>query len=114
MVYVLEERILPVDSDPETGLVPDQLPEATQEVAFVEIQDKVAEALYGLVMGPLELLIKSLTVGVLVTIVFWFLSAVWEGDLMSAGCVFVAFDDVVVVVNIGHEEKSQFGKTRLT
>mgnify|MGYP001581605712 CR=1 FL=1 len=34
-VYVLSEVRLPVDSEPESGLLPDQPPEAVQEPAFV-------------------------------------------------------------------------------
>ncbi len=40
-VYVLFVVIFPIDSDPESVFVPDQLLEATQDVAFVELQVSV-------------------------------------------------------------------------
>jgi hypothetical protein len=44
-VYVRELVRLPVDSEPEVGLEPDQAPEAAQAVALVEVQERVAEVL---------------------------------------------------------------------
>ncbi|OFZ46946.1 MAG: hypothetical protein A3D92_10465 [Bacteroidetes bacterium RIFCSPHIGHO2_02_FULL_44_7] len=45
-VYIFDEVKLPVDSLPEVVLTPDQLPLALQEVALVELQVRVADALY--------------------------------------------------------------------
>ena len=53
----------PVDFEPLTDFEPDQLPEALQESALVEVQLNFAELLYEIVIGPLELLALIFTVG---------------------------------------------------
>jgi hypothetical protein len=46
----LEAR-LPVDCEPLTGLLPDQAPDATQEVAFVAVQVSEDFAPFAIVLG---------------------------------------------------------------
>ena len=45
MVYLFELVRLPVDSEPEVDLEPDQSPEALQELALLDVQERVAEEL---------------------------------------------------------------------
>ena len=45
-------------------MLPDQSPEAVQEVALVEVQERVAELLYDIVIGPSEPLALISTVGI--------------------------------------------------
>jgi len=59
-VYVALALSAPVDCEPLTALVPDQAPDAVQEVAFAEDQVSVALAPLAMALGPT----LKLTVGV--------------------------------------------------
>lgn len=52
MVYVLEDVRLPVDCEPLVAFDPLQAPEAVQDVVFEELQERLAEVLYEMEMGP--------------------------------------------------------------
>lgn len=62
-VYVWEEIRLPVDSEPLVPFEPDQKPEAVQEVALAEVQDKVTGILKEIETGPSEPLALRSTIG---------------------------------------------------
>ena len=62
-VKVVELVRLPVLVEPEVGLAPDQPPEALQLLALAVFHDRVALLLWGMVIGPCELLTFKSTVG---------------------------------------------------
>ena len=63
MVKVFEEVKLPIDSELEVALLPNQPPEAVQELALVDVQVKLTTVLHLIAIGPSEPLALISTVG---------------------------------------------------
>jgi hypothetical protein len=59
----------PVDSEPLTGMLPDQAPEAAQEVALVDVQVKVELLPLATVLGLALMLTVGICCGLTVTVV---------------------------------------------
>ncbi len=69
--YVAVAVRAPVDCEPFTGLVPDQAPEAVQEVALVEVQVNVELPPLATVLGLAPMFTVAVFFALTVTFVDW-------------------------------------------